>query len=76
MAFPISRAAISKHIQQLRRADLVKEVRRGRNRFYWLNVQPLDKIERWLESYHSLGLPKSRLPKPVATKTASKEKLG
>ena len=58
LAFPGSRAAISKHIQELRRAGLVQEIRQGRNHFYRLNAQPLAQIELWLEAYspfRSLG---------------------
>jgi DNA-binding transcriptional ArsR family regulator len=56
LAFPASRAAISKHVKELQRADLVKEERRGRNRFYSLNTQPLNAIERWLRSYSRFGI--------------------
>jgi DNA-binding transcriptional ArsR family regulator len=55
LAFPVSRAAISKHIQELRRAGLVQEIRQGRNHFYRLNAQPLAQIELWLESYRPFG---------------------
>jgi DNA-binding transcriptional ArsR family regulator len=73
LRFPVSRAAISKHIQELRRAGLVKEVRRGRNRFYWLNVRPLDGIERWLESYRPLGSRRSNM-RPIERKKSRKQR--
>jgi DNA-binding transcriptional ArsR family regulator len=52
-AFPVSRPAISKHLRQLRRARLVREKRRGRNRFYQLNPAPLKEVDRWLSRYRT-----------------------
>jgi len=50
-AFPISRPAISKHLRQLRNANLVVETRSGRHRVYQLNAQPLKAVNAWLEQY-------------------------
>lgn len=50
-AFPVSRPAISRHLRLLRRANLVRERRRGRHRFYRLNPRPLQAVDRWLEQY-------------------------
>lgn len=50
-SFPISRPAISKHLRLLRRANLVREHRTGRHRFYHLNPQPLKAVDRWLKQY-------------------------
>ena len=50
-SFPISRPAISKHLRLLRRANLVREHRNGRHRFYHLNPQPLKAVDLWLEQY-------------------------
>lgn len=50
-AFPISRPAISKHLRQLHKARLVLPTRRGRHRFYQLNVEPLEAVDAWLERY-------------------------
>lgn len=49
--FPVSRPAISKHLRVLRRAELVREVRRGRHRFYQINPGPLKSVDEWLEHY-------------------------
>ena len=49
--FPISRPAVSKHLRILRNAALVREERRGRNRVYRLNAQPLRDVQHWLEQY-------------------------
>ena len=53
-SFPISRPAISKHLRLLRRANLVREHRSGRHRFYHLNPQPLKAVDLWLEQYRAL----------------------
>lgn len=50
-SFPVSRPAISKHLRVLRKADLVREHRRGRHRFYQLNPQPLRVVDAWLHDY-------------------------
>lgn len=50
-AFPVSRPAISKHMRSLRQANLVREHRRGRHRYYELNPQPLQAVDQWLDSY-------------------------
>src|SRR4051812_10112395 len=49
--FPVFRPAISKHLRLLRRADLVREQRRGRHRFYQLNLGPLKAVDQWLDDY-------------------------
>jgi DNA-binding transcriptional ArsR family regulator len=50
-AFTVSRPAISKHLGVLRHANLVRESRRGRHRFYQLNPGPLRTVDRWLAHY-------------------------
>jgi DNA-binding transcriptional ArsR family regulator len=52
-AFPVSRPAISKHLRVLRRAHLVEERRKGRQRLYQLNPAPLRAVDSWLEQYRS-----------------------
>jgi len=52
-AFPISRPAISKHLRQLRKAQLVMETRSGRHRVYQLNAEPLKAVGAWLEQYRN-----------------------
>jgi DNA-binding transcriptional ArsR family regulator len=52
-AFPVSRPAISRHLRLLRRARLVEERRQGRHRFYRVNPQPLQAVDRWLEDYRA-----------------------
>jgi DNA-binding transcriptional ArsR family regulator len=52
--FPISRPAISRHLRILREADLVTEIRVGRNRLYELNAGPLREVDDWLAHYRHM----------------------
>ncbi len=51
--FEVSRPAISKHLRVLLDARLVTEERAGRHRMYRLNPQPLQRMDRWLNSYRA-----------------------
>jgi DNA-binding transcriptional ArsR family regulator len=50
-AFPMSRPAISQHLRVLREVSLVREERRGRERYYSLNPQGLDEVRAWMRKY-------------------------
>ncbi len=52
--FDISRPAISRHLRILREADLVREVKAGRNRLYALHPEPLRDIDQWLAHYRHM----------------------
>ena len=52
--FPISRPAISKHLRILREAELVTEIKVGRNRLYELNAEPLKNMDDWLAHYRHM----------------------
>jgi DNA-binding transcriptional ArsR family regulator len=52
--FAMSRPAISRHLRILREADLVREVKAGRNRVYELHPQPLRDIDEWLAQYRHM----------------------
>jgi DNA-binding transcriptional ArsR family regulator len=52
--FPISRPAISRHLRILREAELVSEIRIGRNRLYELNAGPLRTVDDWLAHYRHM----------------------
>jgi DNA-binding transcriptional ArsR family regulator len=52
-AFPVSRPAMSKHLRPLTEADLVREHRHGRHRFYHLNPDSLRTVDVWLEKYRT-----------------------
>ena len=49
--FDISRPAVSKHLRILRKAQLVREHRRGRHRLYQINPEPLRAVDSWLNDY-------------------------
>jgi len=52
--FPVSRPAISRHLRILREAELVSEIRVGRNRLYELNAAPLKSVDDWLAHYRHM----------------------
>jgi DNA-binding transcriptional ArsR family regulator len=49
--FELGRPAISEHLQVLRRAKLVREQPRGRQRYYHLDPRPLSEVETWLHAF-------------------------
>jgi len=49
--FRIGRPAVSEHLQVLRRAGLVREEPRGRERYYHLDPRPLNELEAWLDTF-------------------------
>jgi len=49
--FKISRPAISKHLKVLLNTNLVTTGQKGRERYYQLNVEPLNEVKDWLKFY-------------------------
>ena len=49
--FDISRPAVSEHLAVLRRARLIREEPRGRERYYHLDPRPLGEVEAWLDAF-------------------------
>jgi DNA-binding transcriptional ArsR family regulator len=49
--FAIGRPAVSEHLQVLRRAGLVREEPRGRERYYHLDPRPLGEASAWLNTF-------------------------
>ncbi|HVE84169.1 MAG TPA: metalloregulator ArsR/SmtB family transcription factor [Myxococcales bacterium] len=49
--FEIGRPAVSEHLQVLRKARLVREEPRGRERYYHLDPRPLAEVEQWIEAF-------------------------
>jgi DNA-binding transcriptional ArsR family regulator len=49
--FDVSRPAVSRHLRVLREAGLVRERRRGKQRLYRADPEPLAELRRWLDSY-------------------------
>ena len=48
--FPVSGAAVSKHLSVLRDADLIRDTREGKYIFYELNTSVLEEVMLWLSS--------------------------
>ena len=46
--FPVSGAAVSKHLSVLREADLIRDTREGKFIFYELNASVLEEVMLWL----------------------------
>ena len=49
--FEIGRPAVSEHLQVLRKARLVREEPRGRERYYHFDPRPLAGVEQWLSGF-------------------------
>ncbi|HEY8543511.1 MAG TPA: metalloregulator ArsR/SmtB family transcription factor [Acidimicrobiales bacterium] len=49
--FDLSRPSVSEHLQVLRRAGLVREEVRGRERRYQLSAEPLADVGTWLRPF-------------------------
>src|SRR6202030_3597004 len=48
----MARQSVSKHLAILEEANLVTTVRRGREKYHYLNVAPINEIaERWINHY-------------------------
>ena len=46
--FPVSGAAVSKHLSVLREADLIRDTREGKYIYYELNASVLEEVMLWL----------------------------
>ena len=46
--FPISGAAVSKHLSVLKEADLIRDTREGKFIYYELNTSVLEEVMLWL----------------------------
>ena len=48
--FPVSGAAVSKHLSVLKEADLIRDTKEGKFIFYELNASVLEEVLLWLKS--------------------------
>ena len=46
--FPVSGAAVSKHLSVLKEADLIRDAREGKFIFYELNASVLEEVMLWI----------------------------
>ena len=48
--FPVSGAAVSKHLSVLKDADLIRDTREGKYIYYGINTSVLEEVMLWLSS--------------------------
>lgn len=53
--FPVSGAAVSKHLSVLKEADLIQDTREGKYIFYELNASVLEEVMLWISSLRGEG---------------------
>ena len=53
--FPVSGAAISKHLSVLKEADLIRDTREGKFIFYELNTSVLEEVMLWMAALKGEG---------------------
>ena len=53
--FPVTGAAISKHLSVLKEADLIRDTREGKFIFYELNTSVLEEILLWVRDLKGEG---------------------
>ena len=53
--FPVSGAAVSKHLSVLKEADLIRDAREGKFIYYELNTSVLEEVMLWLKALKGEG---------------------
>jgi DNA-binding transcriptional ArsR family regulator len=53
---PVSRPAVSKHLRLMKEAGVVRMTEEGTRNFYELDLQTLDEVRRYLESFWNSSL--------------------
>lgn len=72
--FDLSRPAVSEHLQVLRNAQLVREERRGQQRFYHLEPLPLVEVDQWLHTFERYWRTRMRNIQTTLDQTKEKKK--
>ena len=54
--FPISGAAISKHLSVLKDADLIRDTREGKHIYYDINTSVLEEVMLWIAELKGEGV--------------------
>lgn len=53
--FPVSGAAVSKHLSVLKESDLIRDAREGKFIFYELNTSVLEEVMLWIKTLKGEG---------------------
>ncbi|MBE6941720.1 MAG: winged helix-turn-helix transcriptional regulator [Ruminococcaceae bacterium] len=53
--FPVSGAAVSKHLSVLKESDLIRDAREGKFIYYELNTSVLEEVMLWLKALKGEG---------------------
>lgn len=72
--FSVSRTAIVKHLTILTNASLVREEKRGREKIYSINPEPLTEVKQWLSYFDRFWDNKLAILKYTVETNQNKEK--
>ncbi|MFO0596334.1 MAG: metalloregulator ArsR/SmtB family transcription factor [Myxococcaceae bacterium] len=70
----LGRPAVSEHLQVLRKARLVREEPRGRERWYHLDPRPLAELEDWVASFDRFARQRLAALEVVLAQEAERER--
>jgi DNA-binding transcriptional ArsR family regulator len=71
--FTMSRTAVTKHLQVLESAGLVISRKMGREKLYYLEAKPLQKLQTWLTFYEQYWGNKLSMLKDIIENEQSEE---
>lgn len=70
----LSRPAVSKHLRILRQSRLVLVTKKGRERVYALNAEPLREVDAWVKTYEAFWDQQLQAFKEYVESASAKEK--